>query len=410
MNELSEIQVDRLREIIDREYLIEGDLRREVNQNIRRLNRNRFLPRPAPPPGSARQRPAHPHQRPLAKRPPAAPWPDGAAVPEARSKLCRDQEHAAGNAAMFPKAAFTSIPPLTTPWSASPTPMATSSPRPAPAPSGFRGSRKGTAFAAQRAAEQAARHGMDMGLRLVDVYIKGPGSGREAAIRSLQGAGLTVTSIRDVTPIPHNGCRPPQAPPGLRTEFLWADIPAPLAASAGAPAKKLFLKGDRCFTPRCAVERRHAPPGDISNRRRRPSDYGVHLREKQKARQMFGVMEGQFRAYMNDAFKTPGISGLNLLRTLERRFDNVIFLLGFADSRKQARQLVNHGHFRVNGVKTDIPSYLVRAGDTITWKESDKQTEFYRERTGGIPKRPIPSWLSLDLARNDRPGYYHARR
>ncbi len=162
--------------------------------------------------------------------------------------------------------------------------------------------------------------------------------------------------------------------------------------------EKLFLKGDRCFTPRCAVERRHAPPGDISNRRRRPSDYGIHLREKQKARQMFGVMESQFRAYMDDAFNTPGISGLNLLRTLERRFDNVIFLLGFADSRKQARQLVNHGHFRVNGVKTDIPSYLVRAGDTITWKESDKQTEFYRERTGGIPKRPIPSWLSLDLA------------
>jgi small subunit ribosomal protein S4 len=109
-------------------------------------------------------------------------------------------------------------------------------------------------------------------------------------------------------------------------------------------------------------------------------------------------MEGQFRAYMDDAFNTPGISGQNLLRTLQRRFDNVIFLLGFADSRKQARQLVNHGHFRVNGVKTDIPSYLVRAGDTITWKESDKQTEFYRDRTAGIPKRPVPSWLSLNLA------------
>ncbi len=160
--------------------------------------------------------------------------------------------------------------------------------------------------------------------------------------------------------------------------------------------EKLFLKGDRCFTPRCAVERRHAPPGDISNRRRRSSDYGIHLREKQKARQMFGVMESQFRAYMDDAFNTPGISGLNLLRTLERRFDNVIFLLGFADSRKQARQLVTHGHFRINGRKTDIPSYLVRTGDAISWKEADKQTEFYRERTDGIPKRPIPSWLSLD--------------
>ncbi len=161
--------------------------------------------------------------------------------------------------------------------------------------------------------------------------------------------------------------------------------------------EKLFLKGDRCFTPRCAVERRHAPPGDISTRRRRTSDYGVHLREKQKARQMFGVMEGQFRAYMDDAFSTPGVSGQNLLRTLERRFDNVIFLLGFADSRKQARQLVNHGHFRINGTKTDIPSYLVRVGDSISWKESDKTTEFFRDRTSGIPKRPVPSWLSLNL-------------
>ncbi|HZA22499.1 MAG TPA: 30S ribosomal protein S4 [Dehalococcoidia bacterium] len=160
--------------------------------------------------------------------------------------------------------------------------------------------------------------------------------------------------------------------------------------------EKLFLKGDRCFTPRCAVERRHAPPGDQSNRRRRPTDYGLHLREKQKARQMYGVMEGQFRRYMADAFENPGITGLHLLRTLERRLDNVIYLLGFADSRKQARQMVNHGHFHVNGSKTDIPSYLVQVGDVISWKESLKQTDFFKERTEGIPKRPIPTWLSLN--------------
>ena len=123
--------------------------------------------------------------------------------------------------------------------------------------------------------------------------------------------------------------------------------------------EKLFLKGDRCFTPRCAIEKRHSPPGDPSARRRRTSDYGLHLREKQKARQMYGVIEKQFRSYMTNAFKSPGITGVNLLRTLERRFDNVIYLLGFADSRKQARQMVNHGHFLINGVKTDIPSYLV---------------------------------------------------
>ena len=160
--------------------------------------------------------------------------------------------------------------------------------------------------------------------------------------------------------------------------------------------EKLFLKGDRCFTPRCAVERRHAPPGDISNRRRRPTDYALHLREKQKARQMFGVMEGQFRRYMTEAFKNPGITGLHLLRSLERRLDNVVFLLGFADSRKQARQMVCHGHFRINGVKTDIPSYQVRTGNVIAWKESVKATDYYKERIDGIPKRPIPSWLSLN--------------
>ena len=160
--------------------------------------------------------------------------------------------------------------------------------------------------------------------------------------------------------------------------------------------EKLFLKGDRCFTPRCAVERRHAPPGDVATRRRRPSDYAVHLREKQKARQMFGVMEGQFRRYMAAAFNSPGITGINLLRSLERRLDNVVFLLGFADSRKQARQIVCHGHFQVNGVKTDIPSYQVRMGDVITWKESVKSTDFFKDRTDGIPKRPVPSWLSLN--------------
>ncbi len=160
--------------------------------------------------------------------------------------------------------------------------------------------------------------------------------------------------------------------------------------------EKLFLKGDRCFTPRCAVERRHNPPGDISNRRRRPTDYALHLREKQKARQMYGVMESQFRKYMTAAFNSPGVSGSNLLRTLERRLDNVVFRLSFADSRKQARQFVGHGHFLVNGVKTDIASYQVRVGDVIGWKENVKSTDFYKDRIDGIPKRPVPGWLTLN--------------
>ena len=162
--------------------------------------------------------------------------------------------------------------------------------------------------------------------------------------------------------------------------------------------EKLFLKGERCFTPRCAFERRRTPPGDQSRRRRRPSEYGTHLLEKQKAKYIYGVLESQFRRYMTEAFNSPGITGVNLLRSLERRLDNVIFLLGFSDSRKQARQLVRHGHFQVNGVKNDIPSYQVSAGDVITWKERVKGTDFYKERTEDIPKRPIPSWLSLEQA------------
>lgn len=162
--------------------------------------------------------------------------------------------------------------------------------------------------------------------------------------------------------------------------------------------EKLFLKGERCFTPRCAFERRRTPPGDQSRRRRRPSEYGIHLLEKQKAKYIYGVLESQFRRYMSEAFNSPGITGVNLLRSLERRLDNVIFLLGFADSRKQARQLVRHGHLLVNGVKNDIPSYQVSARDVITWKERVKGTDFFKERTEDIPKRPIPSWLSLEQA------------
>ena len=162
--------------------------------------------------------------------------------------------------------------------------------------------------------------------------------------------------------------------------------------------EKLFLKGDRCFTPRCAFEKRRTPPGDVSRRRRRPSDYGVHPLEKQKAKYIYGVLESQFRKYMTEAFNSPGVTGMNLLRSLERRLDNVVFHLGFAESRKQARQMVLHGHFRVNGRKTDIPSYSVKAGDEITWKESLKTTDFYAERTNGLPKRLVPTWLALDVS------------
>ena len=162
--------------------------------------------------------------------------------------------------------------------------------------------------------------------------------------------------------------------------------------------EKLFLKGDRCASPRCAIERRRTPPGTRGMRHRRVSDHGVQLREKQKARYIYGVLERQFRRYMEEAFRKPGVTGQYLLQALERRLDNGVFRLGFAESRKQARQLVLHGHFQVNGRKTNIPSYNLRPGDLITWKEAHKQKDFFKVLTDGIPRRPVPEWLRLDVA------------
>ncbi len=131
-------------------------------------------------------------------------------------------------------------------------------------------------------------------------------------------------------------------------------------------------------------------------RRRRVSDRGIQLREKQRARYIYGVMESQFRRYMEQAFKKPGVTGQYLLELLERRLDNAVFRLGFAESRRQARQLVLHGHFTVNGRKTNIPSYMLRPMDLIAWKESHMQRDFFKELTQDIPKRPVPQWLTLD--------------
>jgi small subunit ribosomal protein S4 len=162
--------------------------------------------------------------------------------------------------------------------------------------------------------------------------------------------------------------------------------------------EKLFLKGERCFTPRCAIERRRTTPGDVSTRRRRVSDRGIQLKEKQKARYVYGIMETQFRRYMEQAFKKPGVTGQYLLELLERRLDNAVFRLGFAESRRQARQLVLHGHFTVNARKTNIPSYMTKQGDVIAWKESHKQRDFFKALTEDIPKRPVPQWLALDTS------------
>ncbi len=159
--------------------------------------------------------------------------------------------------------------------------------------------------------------------------------------------------------------------------------------------EKLTLKGSRCLTPKCALDRRGKPRGRQVGRRRL-SDRAVQLREKQKARYTYGLLEKQFRRLFAQAEKQPGITGENLLVLLERRLDNIVYRLGFADSRSQARQLVQHGHIMLNGHKTDIPSCLVKEGDTITWKEISTKTEYYKQLTQSIESKSVLSWLSLD--------------
>ena len=159
---------------------------------------------------------------------------------------------------------------------------------------------------------------------------------------------------------------------------------------------KLMLKGSRCFTPKCAIDRRGKPPGQQFSRRRRVSDRGLQLREKQKARYSYGILERQFKRLFEQAERQSGITGDNLLVLLERRLDNVVYRLGFADSRIQARQLVQHGHIMLNGRKTNIPSCLVKEGDTISWREQGTKTEYYKQLTKSIQAKSVLNWLSLN--------------
>jgi small subunit ribosomal protein S4 len=165
--------------------------------------------------------------------------------------------------------------------------------------------------------------------------------------------------------------------------------------------EKLFLKGQRCFSPKCPFERdRGYPPGEHGRmsrfRRRRTSDYLRQLREKQKARRIYGVLERQFRRYFHEAERRTGLTGENLLILLESRLDNVVYRLGFADSRAQARQLVQHGHFVVNGRRTNIPSYIVRPQDTIAVREASRKRTYFKERAQKLDEGTVLDWLSLD--------------
>lgn len=159
---------------------------------------------------------------------------------------------------------------------------------------------------------------------------------------------------------------------------------------------KLFLKGDRCTSGKCAFDRRSSAPGQHGAANRKLEEYGVQLREKQKARRYYGVLEKQFRNYYAEAERVEGMTGENLLSLLERRLDNVVYRMGMAESRKEARQLVRHGHFTLNGKKVDIPSLLVKAGDVIAVKDSSRDSVKIKDLAEGVKTRLNPKWLEVD--------------
>jgi len=161
---------------------------------------------------------------------------------------------------------------------------------------------------------------------------------------------------------------------------------------------KLFLKGERCLSGKCALDKRTSAPGQHGAANKKLKEYGMQLREKQKAKRYYGVQEGQFRTYFEKADKTEGVTGENLLILLERRFDNVVYRMGMAESRKEARQLVLHGHFRVNGKKATIPSMILKPGDVITIREESRSSAKIKELIEGLESRIAPKWLTVDKA------------
>ena len=160
--------------------------------------------------------------------------------------------------------------------------------------------------------------------------------------------------------------------------------------------KKLYLKGERCYTGKCAVERRAYAPGQHGQSRKKATEYGLQLRAKQQAKRYYGIQEGQFYKYFLMAERKQGVTGENLLRICESRLDNVVYLLGWANSRAEARQLVTHGHYKVNGKKVNVPSYLIKAGDEVAIKDKSKESDKIKAVVEANASRPVPQWLDLN--------------
>jgi small subunit ribosomal protein S4 len=159
---------------------------------------------------------------------------------------------------------------------------------------------------------------------------------------------------------------------------------------------KLFLKGERCLSDKCAISKRNYAPGQHGQRRTKLSEYGLQLREKQKVKRTYGVLESQFRLYFQKAASSKEVTGSELLVLLERRLDNVVYLMGFADSRAQARQLVYHGHIRVNGRRVDIPSFLIKQGDIVEPREKSRELDMVRSAMERLSQKQIPAWIHVD--------------
>ncbi len=160
--------------------------------------------------------------------------------------------------------------------------------------------------------------------------------------------------------------------------------------------KKLYLKGERCYTGKCAIERRAYAPGQHGQSRKKATEYGLQLRAKQQAKRYYGIQEGQFYKYFLMAERKQGVTGENLLRICESRLDNVVYLLGWANSRAEARQLVTHGHYKVNGKKVNVPSYLIKAGDEVAIKDKSKESDKIKATVEANASRPVPQWLDLN--------------
>ena len=236
---------------------------------------------------------------------------------------------------------------------------------------GFRGSKKNTPYAAQMAAEDCAKVAYDLGLRKVKAYVKGPGNGRESAIRAVHGAGIEVMEIVDVTPI-------------IMARYL-------------GPKSKIARRfGEPIFGADKVLSRRNFPPGQHgNNRRRKMSEYAVMLAEKQKAKYTYGVLERQFRNMFEKAAKAEGITGEVLLQLLESRLDNVVFRLGIAPTRAAARQLVGHKHITVDGKVVNIPSFQVKPGMVVAVREKSKSLEVIEAALAGFNHSKYP-WIEWD--------------